>query len=203
MPTINNLNLLYMDERTTAFFRFVDLRVYSKALDYSKWVITMLQMPRNEGERHLFDAFFNSANDIALNIAEGSSRNNTQFEHYLKASKSAIRQCLSYSELCYILEVFNQEQREHSHEMLMELMRMIGALIVSLGRSNRRRSEDRADHPRYPRNSGDDSERYDHDEDYRSEANDETGTDDGVQDAKPNAAPYIVDTNFENEFNGI
>jgi four helix bundle protein len=130
-----------MDEKTIAFFRFIDLRVYDKALDYSKWVVTQVQQPRNDGERYLFNSFFKSANDIALNIAEGSSRSNMQFEHYLKTSKSAIRECITYTELCYKLGSLGDKEREQSHELLMELMRMIGALIVSLGRPRRHYEE--------------------------------------------------------------
>lgn len=134
-----------MDEKTIAFFRFIDLRVYDKALDYCKWVITQLQEPRSEGERYIFTSFFKSANDIASNIAEGSSRNSVQFEHYLKTSKSALRECLTYTELCYKLGVLGDIEREKSHELLMELMRKTGALIVSLGRP-RRRYEDNDGH---------------------------------------------------------
>lgn len=195
-----------MDERTTAFFRFIDLRVYSKALDYSKWVITMLHLPRNEGERNLFNAFFNSANDIALNIAEGSSRNNTQFEHYLKASKSAIRECFSYSELCYSLEIFNEEQREHSHELLMELMRMIGALIVSLNRKSSRRNEERSereDH-RYAHANKEDSDRYYHDdEDYRADSNEGNGVANNEAASRVTEVLDFADANFESEFKDI
>ncbi len=136
---------MILDEKTVAFFRFVDLRVYDKALDYSKWVITHLQQSCNEGEKHLFASFFKNANEIALNIAEGSARNVLQFEYYLKLSKSAIRECMTYTELCYKLGRLDEAQRCQSHELLMELMRMTGALIVSLSRS-RHQYEDRHSH---------------------------------------------------------
>ncbi len=150
--------MITIDEKTVAFFRFVDLRVYDKALDYSKWVISQLQHSRNEGEQHAFSAFFKNANEIALNIAEGSSRNVLQFEYYLKLSKSAIRECMTYTELCYKLESFNDEQRKQSHELLMELMRMTGALIVSLSRS-RHQYDDRHNHE-----DGEERRHHDHNE---------------------------------------
>ncbi|MDY5968426.1 MAG: four helix bundle protein [Bacteroidales bacterium] len=128
-----------IDERMTSFFRFTDLRVYGKALAYSKWVMGLLQDPRSEGERYLFNAFFRSANDIALNIAEGSSRTNTQFEHYLRISKSAVRECVTYTEMCYNMGLMGDMERDQSHDLLIELMRMIGALIVSLNRNGGRR----------------------------------------------------------------
>ncbi len=136
--------MITMDEKTVAFFRFIDLRVYDKALDYSKWVIAQLQHANNDGEKHLFASFFKNANEIALNIAEGSSRNALQFEYYLKLSKSAIRECMTCTELCYKIGCLNEEQRLQSHELLMELMRMTGALIVSLSRP--RHQDERHNH---------------------------------------------------------
>lgn len=131
-----------IDDRMISFFRFTDLRVYGKALAYSKWVMGLLQDPRSEGERHLFNAFFRSANDIALNIAEGSSRTNAQFEHYLRISKSAVRECVTFTEICYNMGLMGDMERDQSHDLLIELMRMIGALIVSLSRNGRRRSSE-------------------------------------------------------------
>lgn len=134
-----------MEERTTSFFRFEDLRIYGKAIDYSKWVITTLSAPRSDAEQTLQHSFVRSANDIALNIAEGSSRNKSQFEHYLKISKTAIRECIVFTTVAYELGILDDEQNEQSREALMELTRMIGALIISLSRGSRRRNEDVAD----------------------------------------------------------
>lgn len=187
-----------MDERTTAFFRFIDLRVYSKALDYSKWVISALPQPRNEGERNLHKAFFSSASEIALNIAEGSSRNNMQFEHYLKVSKSAIRECFSYTEIGYRLELFNEDQRERSQELLMELMRMIGALIVSLNRKNSHRNDDRSEHDDYPQSSR--IRKNDGDREAGHGEDDAAGND---QIFNASDTPGFVGTNFESEFKNI
>lgn len=155
--------IIMMDEKTITFFRFIDLRVYDKALDYGKWAMTQLQQPRNEGERYLFNSFYKSACDIALNIAEGSSRSSLQFEHYLRTSKSAIRECLTYTEMCYKLGGLGDIEREQSHELLMELMRMIGALIVSLGRPRRRYDDrdDRGDHANGNEANGDRNNRGD------------------------------------------
>ena len=79
-------------EKVVSFFRFEDLRIYAKATDYSAWVIANLGAPANDRQQNLANAFCHSSYDIALNIAEGSSRNKSQFEHYLKISKTAIRE---------------------------------------------------------------------------------------------------------------
>lgn len=130
-----------MEDKVPSFFRFEDLRVYDKAVDYSKWLIKALQEARSESEKCLCHSFVNSAMDIAVNIVEGSSRSKNQFDHYLKISKSAIRECVIYTALANGVGLLSDEAAERSRELLMELTRMIGALIISLQRGSRRTRE--------------------------------------------------------------
>ena len=127
------------EEKVVSFFRFEDLRIYGKATDYASWVMAQLSSPRNEAESALVGLFCHSAYDIALNIAEGSSRSKSQFDHYLKIAKTAIRECVVYTEVAANIGMFTPEQKEQSRELLMELTRMLGALIISLQRSAERR----------------------------------------------------------------
>lgn len=131
-----------MEEKTNSFFRFEDLRIYGKAVDYEKWLVFTLKEPRNEHEKIVCNSFVSSSIDIALNIAEGSSRNRSQFDHYLKISKTAIRECIIYTTLSNKLGLMSDEEMEQSREFLMELTRMIGALIISLQRGSRRNDYD-------------------------------------------------------------
>ncbi len=128
------------EEKVVSFFRFEDLRVYGKATDYATWVMQQMASPRNESERVLVSAFCRSANDIALNIAEGSSRSKTQFDHYLKIAKTALRECVVYTEMAHNVGMLVDGMYDQSREYLMELTRMIGALIISLQRGSERRS---------------------------------------------------------------
>ena len=131
------------EERIVSFFRFEDLRVYAKATDYATWVMQQLNVSRSEAESTLIGSFCHSAYDIALNIAEGSSRSKSQFDHYLKIAKTAIRECVVYTEVAHNTGMFGDGQYEQSREYLMELTRMLGALIISLQRSvERRQSRD-------------------------------------------------------------
>ncbi|MBO4600603.1 MAG: four helix bundle protein [Bacteroidales bacterium] len=130
-----------LQEKTVSFFRFEDLRIYAKATDYSAWVIANIGVPANETQQNLINSFCHSSYDIALNIAEGSSRNKSQFEHYLKISKTAIRECIVYTAVATSLGLFDEEKCNQSREYLMELTRMIGALIISLQRGGRRRDD--------------------------------------------------------------
>ncbi|MBP5548780.1 MAG: four helix bundle protein [Bacteroidales bacterium] len=136
-----------MEDKVPSFFRFEDLRIYAKAVDYSKWIISTLHEPHTESERRLCQAFTNSALDIAVNIAEGSSRNKSQFDHYLKISKSAIRECIVFTAVAKELGLLGEQESEQSRELLMEQTRMIGALIISLQRGSNKKTE--SDFPEY------------------------------------------------------
>lgn len=129
-------------EKNVSFFRFEDLRIYAKATDYSTWIINNIGHPENDMQRNLVNSFCHSSYDIALNIAEGSSRNKNQFEHYLKISKSAIRECIVYTAIAFNTGLFDEDKCNQSREFLMELTRMIGALIISLQRGSSRRHEE-------------------------------------------------------------
>jgi len=122
-------------EKIGTFFRFEDLRIYHKSLDYINWIqdVTML-FPDNDQSQFVL-RFSDSARNIAFFIAEGSARNKTQFIHYLKLAKSSIRECLIFTSLALTQNNISETQEEESRQQLMEMTKMIGALISSLQRA--------------------------------------------------------------------
>ena len=132
-------------EKPTTFFRFEDLRIYHKALEYINWAYSVAKNSKDDPYvRFFFERFISSANGIALNIAEGSSRNKSQFVYYLKMAKSSVRECVVLSTTAQDRMLFSKEVYEDSKNHLMEMTKMIGALIGSLQRSTRpgERAED-------------------------------------------------------------
>lgn len=127
-------------EHQQSFFRFEDLRVYEKAVDYATWMSNAISEPKNSREKALIESFCHSSFDISLNIVEGASRAKNQFDNFLKISKVAIRECVAYTEMAKKLDLFTEENYQQSRELLMELTRMVGALIASLQRSGGHRS---------------------------------------------------------------
>jgi len=122
-------------DRTSAFFRFEDLRIYHKALDYITFVHTATANIRTDGSDNLAGKFNEAARSIALNIAEGSARNKNQFIYYLKMAKSAVREALVLTSACKSLGYLSEEQNLESRGYLMEMTKMLGALISSLQRT--------------------------------------------------------------------
>ena len=119
-----------------SFFRFEDLRVYQKALDYYIWVQINTEIFPNSINNPLVLAFINSSMNIPGKITEGSSKNKTQFIFHLKEAKTAIRQCVMFTSVAVKLNYFGDEQEETSRNFLMELTKMLGALIGSIQREN-------------------------------------------------------------------
>jgi four helix bundle protein len=125
-------------EKLATFFRFEDLRIYHKSLEYIEWVYSVAMSSKNDPYiKFFFERYLTSANGIALNIAEGSSRNKSQFIYYLKMAKSSVRECVVLSTVGVERGMLSREAFDTSKNQLMEMTKMIGALIGSLQRSTK------------------------------------------------------------------
>ena len=133
-----------MENQTTknaTFFRFEDLRVYDRALEYIDWVYNATGLFPGDQVKELTSRFNTSAQSIAFYIAEGSARNKSQFIYYLKMAKSSVRECVVLTAILEKQGSMENIQVDESRNYLMELTKMIGALIGSLQRSNNRNKE--------------------------------------------------------------
>ena len=122
-------------ETSVSFFRFEDLRIYAKAVDYITWLHNVVNKCPSQKQPTLAHPFLKVAQNIALFLAEGSARNKPQFIYYLKMAKSSVRECVVYSEIASRLEVMTEEEKEYSVNQMMELTKMIGSLVSSLQRA--------------------------------------------------------------------
>ncbi|MCD6658800.1 MAG: four helix bundle protein [Lentimicrobium sp.] len=122
-------------EKAVTFFRFEDLRIYHKSLDYIEWLVRHSDLFPNDNPNGIGSRFMLSAQAISLNISEGSARNKSQFIYYLKMAKSAVRECVVFTTLAGKLNYFTQVEVDDSRGQLMEMTKMIGALIGSLQRA--------------------------------------------------------------------
>lgn len=121
-------------DKAITFFRFEDLRIYHKSMDYLDFVYEKVNtFPMGESNA-LGSRFLNAAQAIALNIAEGSARNKSQFIYYLKMAKSSVRECVVHTTLAQKQSLLTDFEVEISRNYLMEMTKMIGALIGSLQR---------------------------------------------------------------------
>lgn len=148
-------------DRNSTFFRFEDLRIYHKALDYISFVSKTTGGYPESHKDNLASRFSESARSIALNIAEGSARNKSQFIYYLKMAKSSIRESLVYTTISFNLGYLDESQEEESRNFLMELTKMVGALISSLQRSGHgNRHDEEAEEAEMPVDSDEYTDTY-------------------------------------------
>lgn len=135
-----------------SFFRFEDLRIYAKALDYITWLHGVVKNFPASDQPQLGHPFMKVAQSIALFLAEGSARNKPQFIYYLKMAKSSVRECVVYTEIATRLGVMSGDHKEYSVSQMMELTKMIGSLVTSLQRTlpNSGREEDEFDEMQIP-----------------------------------------------------
>lgn len=125
-------------EKPMTFFRFEDLRIYHKSLDYVSWIYDLSKFTKDESFiKSYFERFLIAAQGISLNIAEGSSRNKSQFVYYLKMAKSSVRECVVLSTIGLSRDFITKEAFDDSKQQLMEMTKMIGALIGSLQRNSK------------------------------------------------------------------
>lgn len=123
------------DDRNFSFFRFEDLRLYDKVLNYIDWVYDTTKLFPEIDNDGLAVQFRNAARSIAVNIAEGSGRSKSQFVYHLKLSKSSIRECVVLTTISHRFGYISEETLEESRGQLIELSKMLGALISSLQRN--------------------------------------------------------------------
>jgi len=136
-------------EKTVTFFRFEDLRIYHKALDYINWLQDVSMFFPDNDKTQFILRFNDSARNIALYIVEGSARNKSQFIYNLKLAKSSIRECLVFTTLAFMQNNISDTQEDESRNHLMEMTKMLGALISSLQRSNGQSSSNSNGNYRY------------------------------------------------------
>jgi len=131
------------DQKGTSFFRFEDLRVYDKSLEYYNWVSTQAKQGDDFAKRTIFMPLMDAATKVSINIAEGSSYHKSQFVNYLKSAKSAVRECVVLTTMAQQNGFFTEEQSQASRTLLVEMTKMLGAMIVSLQKPySKKNSED-------------------------------------------------------------
>lgn len=128
--------------KPVSFFRFEDLRIYHKSLDYFNWIVEQTKSASPFDQKMVLEPLANAALRVSVNIAEGSSRHKLQFVSFLKDAKTAVRECVVLSSMAQRFGAFSDEQYDQSKETLVEMTKMLGAMIVSLQRTSPREDSD-------------------------------------------------------------
>ncbi len=120
------------DNKTPTFFKFEDLRVYNKAVDFVVFLMKLFESDKDTYYNRLIE----NATLIAINIVDGSVKNKTQFVEKLQEAKGNIRKVVVYTTVGQRKGLISDEYYENIRFKLIELTKMTGALITSLQKHN-------------------------------------------------------------------
>lgn len=91
-------------------FRFEDLQVYQKAIEFGEFVNFLIKTFPREERFELTSQFKRASDSIALNIAEGSSGTDKQFYNYLGNAWHSAEECVACSTKARLRNYINFEQ---------------------------------------------------------------------------------------------
>ena len=117
--------------KNTNFFKFEGLRIYHKSVDFTNAILSLSNSVQTTAQKIVIDQFLTEAGQISANIIDGASHSKAEFIEYLQKAKSNIGKCVMICTLAAKQSLIDETQEEDIRNELMELTKMIGALILS------------------------------------------------------------------------
>ena len=106
-------------------FKFEELTMYQKALDFGDMVYDQINdFPKEETYR-LASQFIRAADSIALNIAEGSSSTYPNFNRYLQMAWDSAHECVVCSTKAVRRNFISKEKDEKNRQKITEISKML------------------------------------------------------------------------------
>ncbi|MBT0607532.1 four helix bundle protein [Aequorivita echinoideorum] len=109
-------------------FRFEDLQVYQKAIEFGEYVNALIKKFPREERFELTSQFKRESDSIALNIAEGSSGTDKQFYDYLGNAWHSAEECVACSTKARLRNYIKFDEDEEIRKVITELSKMITSL---------------------------------------------------------------------------
>jgi len=109
-------------------FKFEDLKVYNKALEFVDLVYQISETFSKTEKYALSSQFTRATVSIALNIAEGSSDTDKQFNRFLQMALGSVNECVLCSNISKRQNYTSEEKNNQIREKLVELSKMITSL---------------------------------------------------------------------------
>ena len=117
-------------------FKFEDLKVYQKSLDFIDMVYEISSHFPQEERYGLISQFRRASTSIAQNIAEGSGSTDKDFNKYLRTAYNSLKECVVCSTVAYRQNFLEKEAYEKIRIELVEISKMIAGLRKYLNRDN-------------------------------------------------------------------
>jgi four helix bundle protein len=109
-------------------FKFEDLNVYQKAMDFGELVDVLVRKFPSHELYALSSQFRRAADSIALNIAEGYPGSDAQFVKHLNHAIYSANECVSCSTKAKRRHYINFEEDEENRKLISELTKMMSSL---------------------------------------------------------------------------
>ncbi|MBF8150144.1 four helix bundle protein [Winogradskyella sp. F6397] len=119
-------------------FKFEDLIVYQKAMDFGEIVDALVKEFPNHELYALSSQFRRAADSIALNIAEGYPGSDAQFVKHINHAIYSANECVSCSTKAKRRLYINFEKDEENRKLVSELTKMMSSLRKKILERNKR-----------------------------------------------------------------
>ena len=117
-----------MSNKSKYHFKFEDLKVYQKAMDFGEMANDLVKKFPNHELYALSSQFRRAADSIALNIAEGYPGSDAQFIKHLNHAIYSANECVSCSTKARKRTYISFEQDEENRKLISELTKMMSSL---------------------------------------------------------------------------
>ena len=116
---------------------FEDLKVWQKSRSLSQEIFKLISSGRFAKDFALIDQINRSSGSVMDNIAEGFGRlGNNEFINFLTYSNASALECKSQLYRAYDRGYISKEEHEAFCTIIAEIIKMIGSLIIYLGKTN-------------------------------------------------------------------
>ena len=117
-----------MSIKSNYHFKFEDVLVYQKAMDFGEVVDELLKNFPNHELYTLSSQFRRAADSVALNLAEGYPGSDAQFVKHINHAIYSANECVSCSTKAKQRLYINFEQDENNRKLISELTKMMSSL---------------------------------------------------------------------------
>ena len=117
-----------MSIKSNYHFKFEDLLVYQKAMDFGEVVDELVKKFPNHELYTLSSQFRRAADSVALNLAEGYPGSDAQFVKHINHAIYSANECVSCSTKAKKRLYINFEQDENNRKLISELTKMMSSL---------------------------------------------------------------------------
>ncbi|MEY8869660.1 four helix bundle protein [Meridianimaribacter flavus] len=126
-----------MSDKSKYHFKFEDLKIYQKAMDFGESVDRQVRQFPNHELYALSSQFRRAADSVALNIAEGYPGSDAQFIKHINHAIHSANECVSCSTKARRRNYIDFQQDEQNREQLSELTKMMSSLRRTITERNK------------------------------------------------------------------